>query len=97
MTSLPQIESNRRNAQKSTGPKTQNGKASSSQNAVAAGAQHLIREIVHVLQEEQASDKPRRQARLPLTGLAHRTKPVIQKLPVDQRRQPHQRVTHVDD
>jgi hypothetical protein len=62
-----------------------------------AGAQHLIREIVHVLQDEQAGDKPRRQARLPRTGLAHRTKAVIQKLPVNQRRQPHQRVAHVDD
>ena len=45
-----------------------------------AGAQHLIREIVHVLQDEQAGDKPRRQARLPRTGLAHRTKAVIQNL-----------------
>ncbi|MGF6430983.1 hypothetical protein AB7M47_008101 [Bradyrhizobium elkanii] len=51
-----------------------------------AAAQHLIREIVHVLQDEQAGDKPRRQARLPWAGLAHRTKAVIQKLPVDQRR-----------
>jgi hypothetical protein len=33
MTTLRQIESNRRNAQNSTGPKTQSGKARSSQNA----------------------------------------------------------------
>ena len=62
-----------------------------------ASAQHLIREIVHVLEDEQAGDKPRRQSRLPRTGLANRTKAVIQKLPVDQRRQPHQRVAHIDD
>jgi len=37
MTSLRQIEANRRNAQRSTGPKTQNGKARSSQNAVRHG------------------------------------------------------------
>ena len=37
MTSLRQIESNRRNAQKSTGPRTQTGKQRASQNAVRHG------------------------------------------------------------
>ena len=37
MTSFRQIESNRRNAQRSTGPKTQDGKQRSSQNAVRHG------------------------------------------------------------
>jgi hypothetical protein len=37
MSSLRQIESNRRNAQKSTGPKTDSGKARVSQNAVRHG------------------------------------------------------------
>jgi len=37
MTSLRQLESNRRNAQKSTGPKTETGKQRSSQNAVRHG------------------------------------------------------------
>jgi hypothetical protein len=37
MTSLRQIESNRRNAQKSTGPKTDDGKKRASQNAVRHG------------------------------------------------------------
>jgi hypothetical protein len=52
---------------------------------------------MHVLQNEQAGDKPRRQARLPRPCLAHRTKAIVQDVPVDQRRQPRQRVTHVDD
>src|SRR5450432_3778244 len=37
MTSLRQIESNRRNAQKSTGPKTETGKQRASRNAVRHG------------------------------------------------------------
>jgi hypothetical protein len=50
-----------------------------------------------MLQNEQAGDKPCRQARLSRTGLAHLTKAVIQKLPVDQRHQPRQQVAYVDD
>lgn len=37
MTSIKQVEANRRNAKKSTGPKTSSGKAISSQNAIGAG------------------------------------------------------------
>jgi hypothetical protein len=37
MTSLRQIESNRRNAQRSTGPKTLSGKQRSSRNAIRHG------------------------------------------------------------
>src|SRR5258706_14034990 len=37
MTSLQKIKPNRRNAQRSTGPKTQSGKQRSSQNAVRHG------------------------------------------------------------
>ena len=45
MTSLRQIKSNRRNAQKSTGPRTQNGKQRASQNAFRHGltAETVIR------------------------------------------------------
>jgi hypothetical protein len=49
MTSLRQVESNRRNAQKSTGPKTENGKQRASQNAVRHG---LTAETVITLLED---------------------------------------------
>src|SRR3954451_13066656 len=49
MTSLRQIESNRRNAAKSTGPKTESGKQRASQNAVRHG---LTAETVIKLLEE---------------------------------------------
>ena len=52
---------------------------------------------MHVLQDEQAGDKPRRQAGLPRTCLAHRTKAVSQKLPVDQRRHPLVRLAALMD
>jgi hypothetical protein len=35
--------------------------------------------------------------KVPWTGLVQRTKAVLKKLRVDQRGQPHQRVTHVHD
>jgi hypothetical protein len=62
-----------------------------------ARAQHLVAEVVHVLQNEQPSHQPRRQARLAGAGQAHRTEPVVEKLPVDLARQKHQRMLQIDD
>ena len=47
-----------------------------------ARAQHLVREIVHVLQDEQAGHQPRRQAGCP-GPVWHTDKAVIQKPPID--------------
>jgi hypothetical protein len=49
MNSLRQIESNRRNAQKSTGPKTDDGKVRASRSAVRHG---LTAETVIILLED---------------------------------------------
>jgi len=50
-----------------------------------------------VLQDEEARDQPRRQARLAGARHAHRAEAAIEKVPVDLARQPHQRMAHVDD
>jgi hypothetical protein len=59
MTSLRQIESNHRNAQRSTGPKTEAGKQRSSQNAVRHG---LTAETVIELLEDPKDYKAFEQA-----------------------------------
>lgn len=51
MTSLRQIESNRRNAQKSTGPKTQSGKERASQNAVRHGL--TVETVIRLLEDPE--------------------------------------------
>ena len=60
-------------------------------------AQHLVGEIVHVLENEQPSHQPRRQWRLPRPGATDRTEPSRQKTPINLRREPHQRMAEVDD
>ena len=50
MTSLKQIEANRRNAMKSTGPKTEAGKEQSRRNAVRHG---LTAELIGVLEDAE--------------------------------------------
>jgi hypothetical protein len=60
-------------------------------------AQRLVRQIVHALQDQQPGHQPGRQARLPRAGRANPGKPLIEKLPIDLARQPHQRMAEVDD
>ena len=42
-------------------------------------------------------DQPRRQPGLARSGRVHRAEALVEKTPIDLRRQPHQRVTHVDN
>ena len=62
-----------------------------------ARAQHLVRQIVHVLQDQQPGHQPGRQRRLTRSGRAHAGKPLVEKPPIDLARQPHQRMAEVDD
>jgi len=54
-------------------------------------------EVVHVLQDQEPGDEPRRQARLAWPRRADRSKAPIEKPPIDLARQPCQRVTQIDD
>jgi len=62
-----------------------------------AQAQRLIRQVVHVLQDEQPCDQARRQRWLARTWRADAGKPAVEKPPIDLARQPHQRMAEVDD
>jgi len=62
-----------------------------------ARAQRLVRQIVHVLEDQQPGHQPRRQRRLTGPGPARRAETAIEKIPVDLLRQPRQRMTEIDD
>ena len=62
-----------------------------------ARAQRLVREVVHVLQDEEPGDQPCRQTRMTRSRRAHRGKALIEKAPIDRPRQPRQRMPEVDD
>src|SRR5262249_36736514 len=49
------------------------------------------------LENEQPSNQPGRQWRLPRPGATDRTEPARQKTPINLRREPHQRMAKVDD
>ena len=48
-----------------------------------ARAQRLVRQIVHVLEDQQPSHQPARQRRLSAAGAAHRAETTVEKAPVD--------------
>ena len=62
-----------------------------------ARAQHLVGQVVHVLQDEEPGHQPRRQRRLARPWAHTAPKRRSRKAPVDLLRQPHQRMLHVDD
>jgi hypothetical protein len=62
-----------------------------------ARAQGLVRQIVHVLEDQEPGHQPRRQRRPARARPAHRTEAPVQKAPVDLPRQARQRMTQVDD
>jgi hypothetical protein len=62
-----------------------------------ARAQHFVRQVVHVLENEQPRHQPCRQPGLPRTWRAHAGKALIEKPPIDLARQPCQRMAEVDD
>jgi hypothetical protein len=62
-----------------------------------ARAQHLVGEIVHVLEDEQSGHQPRRQRWLPWPDPTDRTEASGQELPINFPRQTYQRMAKVDD
>src|SRR6476660_1173987 len=60
-------------------------------------AQRLVREIVHVLENQQSGHQPRWQLRLPRPYATYRAEALRQKIPINLRREPHQRMAKIDD
>src|SRR6201987_4941358 len=60
-------------------------------------AQRLVRQIVRVFEDEQPGHQPRWQRRLARPYATDRTEALRQKIPINLRREPHQRVAKVDD
>ena len=62
-----------------------------------ARAQRLVRQVVHVLQNQQPRYQSRRQARLTGSRRADAGKAAVEKPPIDHPRQPRQRMAEIDD
>jgi hypothetical protein len=62
-----------------------------------ARAQRLVREVVHVLQDEEPGHEPRQQTGMARPRRTDRSKALIEKAPIDLACEPRQRVTQIDD
>src|SRR5258705_4962640 len=60
-------------------------------------AQRLVREIVHMFEDEQPGHQPCWQWRLPRPYATYRAEALRQKIPINLRREPHQRMAENDD
>src|SRR5258707_10036704 len=60
-------------------------------------AQRLVREIVHMFEDEQPGHQPCWQWRLPRPYATYRAEALRQKIPINPRREPHQRMAKIDD
>src|SRR5260370_14127641 len=59
-------------------------------------AQRLVREIVHMFEDEQPGHQPCWQWRLPRPYAAYRAEALRQKIPINLRREPHQPEAKID-
>src|SRR5258706_16107283 len=60
-------------------------------------AQRLVREIVHMFEDEQPGHQPCWQWRLPRPYATYRAEALRQKNPINLRREPHQRMGKIYD
>src|SRR5260221_1766102 len=59
-------------------------------------AQRLVREIVHMFEDEQPGHQPCWQWRLPRPYATYRAETLPQKIPINLRRQPHHPIAKID-
>src|SRR5258707_8102411 len=60
-------------------------------------AQRLVREIVHMFEDEQPGHQPCWQWRLPRPYPTYRAETLRQKIPINLRPEPHQPMAKIDD
>ncbi|ANY79516.1 hypothetical protein BB934_15860 [Microvirga ossetica] len=67
------------------------------QSLEEAGAQHLVREALHVLEDHQSGNQPHRQGRLARSRPVDAAQAALEEGPVDALGQQHQGMAQVDD